>query len=58
MDNYKMKKCDFCTMCLPDGKCFWDIQAMREDDCERAIKRMMKILLELNKDRVQKNGNK
>ena len=40
----KMKKCDFCTMSSPSGKCFWISQVAREDDCKKAIKRMTEAL--------------
>lgn len=35
-----MRKCDFCTECLPDGKCFWASQSSRREYCEKAIKKM------------------
>lgn len=40
----KLIKCDFCPMSGPDGKCFWSAQPLREDDCEKAIKLMVKVL--------------
>lgn len=39
-----MKKCDFCTMSIPRGKCFYSSQVAREDDCKKAIKRMTEAL--------------
>lgn len=39
-----MTKCDFCTMSSPSGKCYWSMRSLREDDCEKAIKRMIKAL--------------
>lgn len=40
-------KCDFCTKSLPNGKCWWNTIA-REDDCEKAIKRMVEALKNSN----------
>lgn len=40
----KMNKCDFCTMSSLRGKCFWNSQVAREDDCKKAIKRMSEAL--------------
>lgn len=37
-----MTKCDFCTMSYPNGKCYWSSRVAAEDDCEKAIKRMIK----------------
>lgn len=39
-----MTKCDFCTKSLPNGKCWWTASIAREDDCEKAIKRMVEAL--------------
>jgi len=39
-----MNKCDFCTKSSPDGKCYWVSQGSREDDCEKAIQRMIEVL--------------
>ena len=39
-----MIKCNFCTMSDPNGKCYWSMQSFREIDCERAIKKMMKVI--------------
>lgn len=39
-----MTKCDFCTQSSPSGKCYWSMQSLRADDCEKAIKRMVKAL--------------
>ena len=36
-----MTKCDFCTQSMPNGKCFWYTQAAREDDCKKAIEKMI-----------------
>lgn len=36
-----MTKCDFCEMSSPKGKCFWSVQALREEDCNKAVKRMI-----------------
>jgi hypothetical protein len=38
-----MTKCDFCTKSLPNGGCYWKGPA-REDDCEKAINRMVETL--------------
>lgn len=35
-----MTKCDFCTYLEPMKGCYWINHSSREDDCERAIKRM------------------
>lgn len=37
-----MTKCDFCTKSDPEGKCLWNTQSFREDDCEKAINRMVR----------------
>ena len=39
-----MTKCDFCKRSGPDGNCFWSSQSARENDCEKAIKLMIKTL--------------
>ena len=39
-----MTKCDFCTKSSPGGKCYWSMQAAREDDCKKAIEKMVKAL--------------
>lgn len=39
-----MTKCDFCTKSTPDGKCYWNMQSAREDDCEKAIEKMVNAL--------------
>lgn len=36
-----MTKCDFCTQSMPNGKCFWHSQVAREDDCKKAIEKMI-----------------
>lgn len=46
-----MTKCDFCTKSGPEGKCSWSRQAFREEDCEKAIKLMIRAF-------VRKNGEK
>lgn len=35
-----MTKCDFCTYLEPMKGCYWINLSSREEDCERAIKRM------------------
>lgn len=39
-----MTKCDFCVYLEPTKGCYWANQSLRENDCERAIKRMEKAL--------------
>lgn len=39
-----MTKCDFCTKSSPTGKCFWSSQIAAQNDCEKAIERMIKVL--------------
>ena len=39
-----MTKCDFCEKSSPDGKCYWTMVVLREDDCRKAIDRMTKAL--------------
>lgn len=39
-----MTKCDFCTQSDSNGKCHWSMQGFREDDCKKAIKKMIKVL--------------
>lgn len=39
-----MTKCDFCEMSSPKGKCYYASQFVREDYCERAIRRMVEVL--------------
>ena len=39
-----MTKCDFCIYLEPMKGCYWANQSLREDECERAIKRMEKAL--------------
>lgn len=39
-----MTKCDFCVKSTPQGVCTWSMQSLREDDCEKAIKLMVKAL--------------
>lgn len=45
----KMTKCDFCTKSSPKGKCFWSSTMAREEDCKKAIKRMVEAI-ERSKD--------
>ena len=37
-----MNKCYFCEKSTPEGKCWWAIQSWRENDCRKAIERMIK----------------
>lgn len=46
-----MTKCDFCTKSDPKGTCAWNTQSFREEDCEKAISRMIKAF-------GRKNGEK
>lgn len=39
-----MTKCDFCEKSSPKGECYWTLAALRDDDCKKAIERMMKAL--------------
>lgn len=39
-----MTKCDFCIQSNPNGECHWSIQAARDDDCKKAIEKMVKAL--------------
>lgn len=39
-----MTKCDFCTKSSPDGECYWNMQSSRENDCEKAIEKMVSAL--------------
>lgn len=45
-----MTKCDFCTKSSSDGKCYCDFQFIREDNCKKAIDRMVKAMGNNNKD--------
>ena len=47
-----MTKCDFCTMSDPKGKCFWSSRMAAEDDCKKAIERM---IIALAFERKEKN---
>lgn len=46
-----MTKCDFCPMCTPSGKCYWNYQSIREADCKKAIKLMIEALKNINKEK-------
>ena len=50
-----MTKCDFCTMSAPNGRCCWNFQASREDDCKKAIKQMVKALRKNEKKKKSLN---
>lgn len=45
-----MTKCDFCTASTPSGKCSWELQSNRGDDCKKAIKRMTEAIKSLDKE--------
>lgn len=49
-----MKKCDFCTMSDPSGKCFYLSTMARKSDCEKAIKQMAKALQGTRYDKKRK----
>ena len=49
-----MKKCDFCTMSDPSGKCFYLSTMARKSDCEKAIKQMTKALQGMEYDKRRK----
>ena len=49
-----MNKCDFCTKSTPQGVCTWSMHSLREDDCEKAIKLMVKALGQKTKDKKKK----
>lgn len=49
-----MTKCDFCTKSDPSGKCYWTIQACREDDCKKAIKLMTQALQSMGSDKKRR----
>ena len=40
-----MNKCNFCEKSTPEGKCWWAIQEWREDDCRKAIERMISVFV-------------
>lgn len=45
-----MKKCDFCSKSLPNGKCWWKTIA-REDDCKKSIELMVKAMQNNNDEK-------
>ena len=51
-----MTKCDFCTMSYSNGKCYWSSRVAAEDDCEKAIKRMVKALQGKEKRNKERDG--
>ena len=52
--NIEMKKCDFCAMSDPSGKCFYLSTMARKSECEKAIKQMTKALQSIGYDRRRK----
>lgn len=42
-----MTKCDFCPYSQPSGKCYWTMQSSRKPWCEKAIKKMIKVLQQI-----------
>ena len=52
--NIEMKKCDFCAMSDPSGKCFYLSTMARKSDCEKAIKQMTKALQGAGYDKRRK----
>ena len=53
-----MKKCDFCTMSSPSGKCYWDLQLDRKEDCQKAIEKMTTALYSKNNKPEEKDDCK
>ena len=49
-----MTKCDFCPMSYPNGKCYWTSRLLAEDDCNKAIKRMMKTFKDVGSNKRRK----
>lgn len=39
-----MTKYDFCTKSDSKGNCFWSSRIAAEDDCKKAIKRMIEVI--------------
>lgn len=50
-----MTKCDFCTKSSPSGKCYWNLQGSREDDCRKAIELMTKALQSIGSDKKKRS---
>lgn len=48
-----MTKCDFCTMSDPRGKCFWSNRVAAENNCRKAIERMVEAL---SREKKKKRG--
>lgn len=45
-----MKKCDFCTKSLSNGKCWWG-SIGRKSDCKKAIELMVEALKSSNSEK-------
>ena len=52
--NIEMKKCDFCAMSDPSGKCFYLSAMARKSECEKVIKQMTKALQGMEYDKRRK----
>lgn len=52
-----MNKCDFCTKSSPRGWFCWACQAARENDCSKAIDKMVRALSG-HKEHKSENQNK
>lgn len=48
-----MTKCDFCPKSY-EGKCYWNSQPFREEDCKKAIELMIKALSKLKSGFINK----
>ena len=54
----KYNRCDFCNQQQPDGECFWSLHSNREKYCEKAINKMIKVMIKLSKENFELNGDK
>ena len=50
----KYNRCDFCSQREPNGKCTWTSHSCREEYCEKAIDKMIKIMIEIGKKENKK----
>lgn len=53
-----MKKCDFCIKSSPNRCCFWACQTARENDCSKAIDKMVRALSGSKEICLSENQNK
>lgn len=51
MTKAEMKKCDFCVVCEPDGKCPYSLPSLREPYCKQAVKFMVEAMKGSRNDR-------